>query len=517
MARYRQAQGKEMGMRNIREVLRLGLACNMSSRDIGQSLRISHFSAQKYIKIAQEAGLDWSKIAAMSDASLATLVRGTMLRTAAKPLPDYAHVHREMKKKGVTLELLWQEYKAAHPDGYQETQFRQYYHAFAKTLRPSLRQTHKAGSTIFVDYAGQTVPIHDRITGGVRQAQIFVAVLGASNYTFAEATADQGLKSWIGSHVRAFEYFGGVTEKIVPDNLKAGVTSPCRYEPEINRTYADMIAHYGTVVIPARVRRPKDKAKVEAGVLLVERWILAAIRNRKFFSLEELNEAIDELLLKLNGKPFQKLPGSRLSVFKDLELPVLKPLPAERYEYAEWKHPTVNIDYHVEVDGHYYSAPHLLIHQKVTARCTARTVEILHEEKRVASHPRSYIKGQHTTVHEHMPLTHQKYLSWTPTRMIEWAGKIGGQTSCVIEKILNNRQYPELGYRSCLGILCLAKPYSESRLEAACSRAVRIGAYTYKSIKSILQNGLDRESLPESSPAASVTHQNVRGGDYFKN
>ena len=517
MARYRQVQGKEMGMRNVREVLRQGLACGVGSRDIGRSLRISHFSAQKYIRIAQEAGLDWEKIAAMSDASLAMLVRCTTLRATVKPMPDYAHVHQEMKKKGVTLELLWQEYKAAHPDGYQETQFRQYYHLFANKLRPSLRQTHKAGGTIFVDYAGHTVPIHDRLTGGVRQAQIFVAVLGASNYTFAEATADQGLESWIGSHVRAFDYFGGVTEKIVPDNLRAGVTSPCRYEPEINRTYADMIAHYGTVVIPARVRHPKDKAKVEAGVLLVERWILAAIRNQKFFSLEELNETIGELLLKLNGKSFQKMPGSRLSVFKEIELPALKPLPVERYEYTCWKHPKVNIDYHVDVDGHYYSVPYRLIHQKVEARYTARTVEILHDEKRVASHLRSYIKGKHTTVYEHMPRTHQEHLSWTPTRMIEWAGKIGCQTSCVIEHILNSRQYPELGYRSCLGILSMVQPYSESRLEAACARAVKIGAYTYKSIKSILQNGLDLEKLPESSPVVSAAHQNIRGGDYFKN
>ncbi|MFH0985142.1 MAG: IS21 family transposase [Candidatus Omnitrophota bacterium] len=504
-------------MRNVREVLRMGLACGVSSRDIGRSLRISHFSAQKYIRIAQEAGLDWDKIAAMSDASLERLVRGTPLATVAKPLPDYACVHQEMKKKGVTLELLWQEYKEAHPDGYQETQFRQYYHAFTKTLRLSLRQTHKAGSTLFVDYAGQTVPIHDRNTGGMTQAQIFVAVLGASNYTFAEATADQGLECWIGSHVRAFEYFGGVTEKTVSDNLKAGVTSPCRYEPEINRTYADMIAHYGTVVIPARVRHPKDKAKVEAGVQMVERWILAALRNRKFFSLEELNEAIAELLIRLNGKSFQKLPGSRLSVFKDLEEPALKPLPVERYEYARWKKARVNIDYHIELEGHYYSAPYLLVHQEVTVRYTARTVEVFHREKRVASHPRSHLKGQHTTVHEHMPRSHQEHLSWTPTKMIECAGKIGRQTACVIERILNSRQYPELGYRSCLGILRLARPYSELRLEAACARAARIGAYTYKSVKSILVNGLDRKNLPEISTAVSVAHQNIRGGDYFDN
>lgn len=504
-------------MRNIREVLRLGLSCGISSREIGRSLRISHSSAQKYLRIAGEAGLDWVKITAMSDASLAQLVCGKPLRTTIRPMPDYAYVHQEMKKKGVTLYLLWQEYKESHPEGHQETQFRQCYHAFTKTLRLSLRQTYKAGSTMFVDYAGQTVPIHDRNTGGVTQAQIFVAVLGASNYTFAEATVDQGLECWVGSHVRAFEYFDGVTEKTVSDNLKSGVTSPCRYEPEINRTYADMIAHYETVVIPARVRRPQDKAKVEAGVQLVERWILAALRNRKFFSLGELNEAIGELLLKLNGKQFQKLPGSRLSVFKDLEQPALKPLPAERYEYARWKKARVNIDYHIELERHYYSVPYLLVHQEVTIRYTARTVEVFHEEKRAASHPRSYLQGKHTTIHEHMPRSHQEHLSWTPTKMIEWAGKIGCQTACLIERILSSRQYPELGYRSCLGILRLARAYSEPRLELACARAIGIGACSYRSVKSILANGLDLKNLPASSRAVSVTHQNIRGGDYFNN
>ena len=517
MARHRQVQGKEMGMRHIREILRMGLDRKVSSRDIGRSLGISHFSAQKYINIAQKAGLDWIKIAAMSDASLDQVMRKKPPRTTLKPLPDYAYVHREMKKKGVTLQLLWQEYKETHPDGHQETQFREYYHAFVNTLRLSLRQTYKAGSTMFVDYAGHTVPVYDRKTGGVRQAEIFVAVLGASNYTFAEATEDQSLESWIGSHVRAFEYFGGVTEKIVSDNLKAGVTSPCRYEPEINRTYADMIAHYGTVVIPARVRKPRDKAKVEGGVLIVERWILAALRNRKFFSMEELNEAIGELLVRLNEKSFQKLPGSRLSTFQDLERPALKPLPSECYEFARWKKARVNIDYHIELDEHYYSVPYLLVHQEVIARYTVTTVEIFHREKRVASHLRSFLKGKPTTVHEHMPPSHQEHLSWTPSKMIERAGRIGRQTACVVERILAARQYPELGYRSCLGILRLARAYSEPRLESACARAARIGAYTYRSVKSILQNGLDQKEALITGETARITHQNIRGGDYFQN
>ena len=503
-------------MRNIREVLRLGMTCGASAREIGRSLRITHPTAQKYLLAAKGAGLAWDQIKAMDDEELSRMVSGAAKDSdPSKPLPDYAWVHQELKKKSVTMNLLWQEYKAAHPTGYQETQFRQYYYKFARSLQVSMRQRHKAGESLFVDYAGQTVLIHDRVTGKVSQAQIFVATLGASNYSFAEATPDQGMASWIGSHVRAFEYFGGVAEKVVPDNLKSGVTSPCRYEPDINPTYADMIAHYGTVVIPARVRHPKDKAKVENAVLVVERWILAALRNRTFFSITELNQAIKELLVILNQRRFKKLDGSRESVFLALEKPALKPLPDRSYEFASWKKARVNMDYHIEIQGHYYSAPYTLAHEEVEVRHTARTVEIFYKGRRVASHAKDARRGHHSTIREHMPKSHQQYLEWTPTRIIEWAKSIGPKTAELVEYILGNRQFPQQGYRTCLGIIRLAKEYSPERLEAAACRALAIGACSHRSVHSILDRGLDRQPLYQSSETIAVAHENIRGGDYF--
>lgn len=509
------SQGEEKGMRHVREVLRLKLSCGMGLREIGRSLRMSHNTVRKYVYRITEAGLDWAKVATMSDEALAVIARVMPVRDQTRPVPNWNRIHQDLKKPGVTLTLLWQEYKEIHPDGYQQTQFCQLYHEFAQTLRVTLRQTYTAGDVMFIDYSGQTVPIYDRETGTVSQAEIFVAVLGASNYTFAEATADQSLPSWVGSHVRAFEYFGGVTGKVVPDNLKSGVTKACRYEPQINRTYADMIAHYGTAVIPARARRPQDKAKVEAGVQLAQRWILAALRNQKFFSLVELNKAIRELLIKLNARPFQKLPGSRKSVYEEIDRPALKPLPATRYELSQWKTARVHIDYHVELEGHYYSVPYRLVGQAVLLRYTATTVEILHRDQRVASHARDDRRGRHTTVEDHRPRSHQEFLSWTPAKILEMAARIGGETVAMVEAIMNGRQYPEQGYRSCLGILRLAKTYSNERLEAACARGQRIGARSYTSIASILKSGLDQKSIEAPIKMVDVTHKNIRGSGYF--
>jgi transposase len=508
-------QGQETGMRHVREILRLRLFCGRTSREISRSLQISHSTVQKYEKEVKELGMDWNKIATMSDDELLTVVRTRPVRDELKPLPDFCQIHQDLRRPGVTLTLLWHEYKAAHPDGYQLTQFCQLYREFAQTLRVVLRQTYTPGETMFVDYAGQTVPIHDRATGKVTQAQIFVAVLGASNYAFAEATADQAIESWVGSHVRAFEYFDGVPGKVVPDNLKAAVTKACRYEPETNRTYADMIEHYGTAVIPARVRKPQDKAKVEAGVQLVQRWILAALRNQKFFSLAELNKAIRELLIKLNERAFQKLPGSRKSVYEEQERPALKPLPAMRYELAQWKQAKVHFDYHVELKWHYYSVPYKLIGQQVTIRYTSSTVEILHREQRVASHARDDRRGHHTTVEAHRPNGHQEFLSWTPAKIITIADKIGSQTSAMMESIMNGRQYPEQGYRSCLGILRLAKTYSNERLEAACAHGQKIGIHSYRSLSSILKNGLDQKPVMVAAKTVDVAHENIRGSGYF--
>ncbi len=510
---------RELSMRTIRELLRLALNNELSARNIGRSLRISHPTVKKYVEAIKASGLDLEKIEQMDDAALMAILKGVRGRRADidRPLPDYEHVHQELKKRGVTLFLLWQEYKEANPDGYEDTQFRKYYYDFTKKLDYTLRQHHKFGESIFVDYAGQTVPIYDRITGAVAQAQIFVAVLGGSNYTYVEATADQSLPSWAGSHVRSFEFFGGVTERVVPDNLKSGVHKPCRYEPDINPTYRELAAYYDTVIMPARVVSPQDKAKVETGVQIVERWILAALRNRKFFSLGELNAAIHELLVRLNQRKFRKIDGSRESVFLAFEKQTLKPLPAHPWEFAQWKKATVNMDYHIELEKYYYSVPYVLIHEVVHARYTSKTVEIFHNNKRVASHARN--SGQqhnpYTTVNEHMPKAHQEYTGVTPTKLIEQGKSIGIKIGELVERILNDRKYPPQGYRSCVGIIRLAKSYPPERLERACARALVIGGYSYGSVVAILKSGLDKQPVVQRPQQLTIAHENIRGGEYF--
>lgn len=506
-------------MRTIRELLRLALSNEISARDIGRSLRISHPTVQKYVQAVRNAGLDWEKIQQMDDQQLKVVLKGTPGRRIDidRPLPDFEYIHQELKKPGVTMYLLWQEYKQAHPNGYKDTQFRKYYYKYVKKIDVTLRQRHKFGESMFVDYAGQTVPIYDRITGAISEAQIFVAVLGGSNYTYAEATVDQTLPSWTGSHVRSFEYFGGVTERIVPDNLKSGVNKACRYEPDINPTYREMAAYYGTIVMPARVREPRDKAKVESAVLVVERWILASLRNRKFFSLGELNCAIRELLVILNQRNFKKLEGNRQSIFLAYEKSTLKPLPSYPWEYAQWKKAKVNIDYHIELMGHYYSTPYVLVHETVDVRYTSRTVEIFHEHKRVASHARDDRRGWPSTIDEHMPKNHQEYIGVTPSKLIEQAKHIGIKTGELIEYILHDRKYPPQGYRSCLGIIRLAKSYSNARLDAACGRALAIGGHSYTSVAAILKSGLDQQPIKDTGQQLTIEHENIRGGGYFNN
>jgi transposase len=510
-------KGKVLSMRKVREVLRLAMVCNMGNREVARSCHVSHGTVGNYLRLARHSGLTYHQIELMDDNELRRMLKdkSAVHPVESRPQPDWAWVHQEMKKKGVTLTLLWEEYRDIHPDGYQSTQFCELYRRYKRKLSPSMRQSHKAGEKMFTDYAGQTVPILDGKTGLVRDAEIFVAVLGASNYTYAEATWNQSLPNWIGSHIRSFEYFEGVPTIVVPDNLKSGVSRACRYEPDINPTYHDMAVHYGTAIIPARVRRPKDKAKVEVGVQIVERWILAVLRNRTFFSLVELNEAISELLKKLNEKSFKKLKGSRLSWFETMERDMLKPLPESRYELAEWKKVRVNIDYHIEFKGHYYSVPYRLVREEVELRSTARTIEVFKNGKRVASHKRNY-QGGHTTQKDHMPKSHQRYLEWTPSRIIRWAGTIGPSCAQVVETVMETRTHPEQGFRSCLGILRLEKAYSRERLEAACTRAIAIGGCSYRSVKSILEKGLDKEPLPETAASdREIKHDNIRGRGYY--
>jgi transposase len=383
-------------------------------------------------------------------------------------------------------------------------------------LEVVLRQEHRAGEKLFVDYAGRTIPTQNPDTGEIREAQLFVAVLGASNYTYAEATWTQGLGDWIGSHIRAFEFYQGVPEILVPDNLKSGVTKPCRYEPGVNRTYEEMAQHYGVAVVPARPAKPRDKAKVEAGVLFAERCILVVMRKQTFFSLGALNEAIAGLLTRLNVRPFQKLEGTRKTLFETLDQPVLKPLPAERYQFGEWKSARVNIDYHVEVDRHWYSVPYQLTQQEVEIRSNASTVEVFHKGVRVASHARSVVVQRSTTIHEHRPKAHQRHLEWTPSRVLEWSSKIGPATALVVERIMAGKRHPEQGFRSCLGIIRLGKKYPPARMEAAARRAIALNVCSYPSLKNILQNHLDGQAgEPPIDPQPPIDHPNLRGSDYY--
>jgi len=507
-------------MRKFKEVLRLKFDRDLSNRQIAKSCSISHGTVGKYLDLAKQAGIAWPLPDNIDDNQLEPLLYETVSRPdSEKPvMPPMEYLFKELKKKHVTLQLLWYEYKQGNPQGYQYSYFCELYQKWRKQLDISLRQEHLAGEKLFIDYAGQTVSIFDQDTGNVHfQAQIFIATLGASNYSFAEATASQTLPDWIKSHIRAFEFFGGVTQILVPDNLKSGVTHPCRYEPDINLTYLDLARHYGTTVIPARSRKPKDKAKVESAVLITERWILAALRNHRFFSLAELNQAISERLPQFNQRLLQKMKVSREHLFETVDKPALQPLPAYRYEYAEWKKVTVNIDYHIEADQHYYSVPHQLRGKRLDVRMTATTVEVFHNGTRVASHQKSHRKYAHTTLTEHMPKAHQKYLQWSPSRIIGWAGKTGPFTQQLVTEIMQRRTHPEQGFRSCLGVIRLGKRYTPQRLEKACERAVAIGAYTYKNVESILKNSLDRQPLKSADKGQAVTvHPNIRGKQYYQ-
>ena len=516
---------KRKTMRQIKEVLRLKFEAKLSHERIAAATGLSKGAVTNYLKRAADAGIGWPLAPQMDDAALEAL----LFTQASGPLaiyaaPDFAHIHQELKRKGVTLQLLWEEYHAAHTGcAYHYSQFCFHYGHFRARLKRSMRQVHRAGEKLFLDYCGNTVPIIDAGSGELRPAQIFVAVLGASNYTYAEASWSQQLPDWIDSHIHTFEFLGSVPALLVPDNLKSAIKRACRYEPEATSTYADMARHYGTAILPARPFHPRDKAAVEAGVLLVQRWILARLRNRQFFSLAELNAAIQELLIDLNNRAFKKLEGSRASAFASIDRPAMAPLPATRYEYAEWKAAIVNIDYHVEIDEHYYSVPHSLVRLKLEVSFSATTVECFFKGKRVAVHVRSYRRGRHTTLPEHMPESHRRHSEWSPGRLLNWALSIGPGTRDVVKWQLENRPHPEQGYRACLGLLNLAKHYGPARLEAACRRALAIGSPTRKRIKSILDAKLDQhpELFPTPSSENPVSpppapHANVRGADFFR-
>jgi len=505
-------------MRKIRETLRLHFGSGLGQRPIARCLDISRTTVGDYLRRAKAANLGWPLPESLTDQQLYNQLfpPSVPMSITGRSVPDSAYLHTELKRKGVTLMLLWEEYQADHPQGYRYSHFCELYRQWARKLKLSMRQTHKAGEKLFVDYAGHTLPIVNPQTGEISDAQIFVAVLGASSYTFAEATLSQNLPDWLGSHTRAFEFFCGVPELVIPDNLKSAVSKPCRYEPDLNPSYQDLAEHYGTAIIPARVRRPKDKSKAEVGVQIVERWILARLRNQTFFSLAEANTAISTLLIDLNSRPFKKLPGSRKEAFDSLDRPVLKPLPAEAYTFSQWKKVRVGIDYHVEIDGHYYSVPYQLRGKQLDARITASSIECFQQRKRVASHVRSFQKGRHSTVSAHMPKGHQEYADWTPERLIRWASKTGARTATMTEAILASRQHPQQAFRSAMGLMRLAKVYTPERLEAACDLALEGHATNYKSVKSILSTGLDQQPRQQELPITDpIAHGNIRGGHYY--
>lgn len=509
---------ERISMRKIKEVLRLYLENGQQGRAVARSLAISPSTVTEYLRRFRTSGLSWPLPEDLDDEALELLFfpPPTLPPPVNRDEPDWNEVQRELKRKDVTLQLLWEEYKVNTPDGLQYSRFCELYRRWAKKIDVTMRQHHKAGDKMFVDYAGRTMPVTDPSTGEVRQAQIFVAVLGASNYTYAEATWSQDVADWVGAHVRALEFFGGSTAQIIPDNLKSGVTRPCRYEPDLQPTYFEMARHYGTAILPARVRKPRDKAKAEVGVQVVQRWITASLRNRTFFCLPELNAAIRALLERLNDKRFKKIDGTRRGLYLALDKPALKVLPSTRFEIEDWRRAKVYIDYHIEVAHHYYSVPYRLVGETVEARLTSSTVEILHKGKRIASHIRSRERYKHTTLTEHMPPNHQFGVTWTPARIANWAGKNGPHVAGLAMAIMQGRDHPEQGFRACMGLMRLDKIYGAARLDAACQRALNFGVRSYKGVLNILVKGLDTQATLPTTPAAPTPdHENVRGAAYY--
>jgi transposase len=513
---------RRLSVRKIKEILRLKLDCGISEREISRSCQVSRSTVADYLRRAAAARLTWNEASVLTEAQLEEQLFPTerIPSSVRRPLPDCEHIYNELRtyrKFNLTLSQLWVEYKDKHPDGYQYTQFCEYYWRWRKKLDYCMRQEHRGGEKLFIDYS-DGLSIVDALTGELTLTQLYLAVWGASNYTYAEATLSQTLPNWIGSHRRAFEYFGAVPRVLVPDNLKSGVSKACKYEPDLNPTYADMAEHYGCAVLPARPRKPRDKAKVENGVLVAKRWILAVLRHRTFYSLAELNAAIRECLEILNTRPMRQAKKSRRELFESIDQANALPLPLRSYEYAEWYKAKVQINYHIQVDNHHYSVPYRLIHERLDIRVTATIVEAFHKGERVAAHIRSYIIGGYTTLPEHMPPEHRFYAEWSPARFIQWAGKTGEATARLVQMILAKRPYPQQGYKACLGIINLTRDYEPVRVEAAARRALKFKAHSYRSMKAILSAGLDRQPDNGEQPQLPglLPHRNIRGPEYYQ-
>lgn len=513
---------KRVSMKKLKDVLRLHFECQLSNRKIAKALSLSATTVGNYVAAAKRCDQSWSTMHQYKDSELVALMEPHCQqltgKSQAKPAIDFVDIHQQLKRKGVTRELLHEEYlkNCGDAKGISYSEFCRQYRAFKKQLKPSMRQTHIAGEKIFVDYAGPTVDIYDDATGEKYAAVIFVGVLGASNYTFAQATRTRSLPDWIGSHRRMLEYFGGVSEIIVPDNEKSAVNRACRYDPDLNPNYTAFAAHYGAAVIPTRPYHPKDKAKVEVAVQIVERWILARLRHQKFFSLSSLNKAIDRLLTELNDKPFKKIPGSRRSHFEEYEKSALKPLPQHPYEFVVIKKAHVNLDYHVEVDSHYYSVPSQYIGQAVEYHLGDNHVSIFYDNERIAYHPRAFSKGGVSTVPEHMPSAHRRHQDWTPAKFAQFAKTIGPKTAEIVDQLITIKKHPEWCYRAHLGFINLHKRYGASRLEEACLYALSRQLISFTQIKSILQSQADKAPVTAVNDSASCIHNNLRGAAYYR-
>ena len=519
---------ERLAMKTVKKLFELRFQAKLSQRKVARALNCGRTTVQRYENLAIEKELtQYSEISSLSESELLRRLglENYLLSTPSvknkRILPNWTEIYKELSKKHVTLALLWSEYKEQHPDGYGKTQFYEYYRHWKSTLNVSLRGEHKAGEKVFVDYAGSTIPIVDLKNTEVREAQVFVGVLGASSYSYVEATWSQGLSDWLMSHRRMFEYFEGVPQILVPDNLKSGITKPDRYEAGVNRSYQDLAEHYGTCVIPARVKKPKDKAKAEAGVLVVSRWIIAALRNKTFHNLEDLNESISILLERLNNKKMRHFKKSRRELYEILDKPVLGVLRETPYEFSEWKKARVNIDYHVVFDDHFYSAPYLLTKHEVDVRATHSTIEVFYRSERIASHRRSYRKGGFTTDDSHRPKSHQEHLKWTPERIIRWGKSKGANTGLFIQNLITSKAHPEQAYRAALGIIRLSDKYGINRLNQACGNAIAIGSISYQTVKNMLKNGMDRISPPSPQKQEKkqldffISNENVRGKEYY--
>ena len=509
---------ERLAMHQAREILRQKLTLKRSHREVVAAVGVSMGAVSGVVTRAAALGLDWEAVEALDDEALEVRLYGPRISTRqARPLPDPVELHVELRRPGVTLQLLHLEYLERHPDGYRYTKFCAAYQEWLERRAPTMRQVHVAGDKMFVDYSGKKPHYVEPTTGEVVEVELFVAVLGASSYTYAEATRTQTLADFTASNARAFTFFGGVTNAIVPDQLKSAVTLASRYEAGVQRTYAELGRHYGTTILPARPRSPRDKAKVEVAVQVAQRWILARMRNEKFDSLGALNARIAELCAELNRRVMRHYKASRLELFERLDKPALRALPEEPFVHAEWTKTRLSIDYHAKVREHFYSAPFTLVHEELWARSTAATVELFHRGARVASHLRSDVPGRHTTDGRHMPAAHQKHAEWTPTRILGWASTVGPMTAKLAEAILAERRHPEHGYRSCLGLFRLAKRYGHARVEAACARALAAGARSYRHVDSILKHGLDHAPALDVEPreGTSAAHENVRGSDYY--